>query len=200
MSRDKEAAADAEGPPALQADLDAGLRFVHRATAATARELRALRGLRGELDALVEELAARGLVDRARLAARVEAPAGEPVLQETALEVGESVDKYGLGDLPQIPCAELIPLCKARCCRLHFALSYQDLDEGVVRWDYERPYRIRRRKDGDCHHLGAGGACQIYAQRPAPCRRFDCRKDPRIWLDYEARVPAPDDDRPLTVG
>ncbi|HET9991467.1 MAG TPA: hypothetical protein VFQ65_23220, partial [Kofleriaceae bacterium] len=33
------------------------------------------------------------------------------------------------------PCDELLPLCKARCCTLSFALSSADLDEGVIRWD-----------------------------------------------------------------
>lgn len=186
-----------EEPAASRAELEAGLRFVHRALSEATQELAALRA---EVTGLRVELAGRGVLDAAAEAARAAASVEEEALRRLRgprLEVGEGVDKYAIPDHAPIPCAELLPLCKARCCHLRFALSYQDLDEGVLRWDLERPYRIRRREGGACHHL-AGGACQVYAQRPAPCRRFDCRGDRRIWLDYERRVPAPDD-RPLTV-
>src|SRR5207253_10189919 len=98
--------------------------------------------------ALVEELVARGDLDPGRFEARrAEARLREAgrLQGQARVEVAESVDKYALTDLPEIPCAELLPPCKARCCRLHFTLSYQDLDEGVVRWDYDRPYRIRKK-------------------------------------------------------
>jgi Fe-S-cluster containining protein len=185
--------------PALQQDLERGLRFTHRLGMQAQREL--LDATSGLL-ALVEELVDSGHLDAGRFEARLREARlreAERLQGQARVEVAESVDKYALTDLPEIPCAELLPLCKARCCRLHFTLSYQDLDEGVVRWDYDRPYRIRRKADGACHHLAAGGGCQIYAQRPAVCRRFDCRRDPRIWLDYERRIPAPEEERPLTV-
>src|SRR5262249_18308276 len=52
-----------------------------------------------------------------------------------------------------IPCAELMHLCGARCCRFSFGLSTEDLDEGVIRWDYGQPYLIRQRaSDGFCVH------------------------------------------------
>ncbi len=104
-------------------------------------------------------------------------------------ELGADVDKYALLDLPRIDCATLLPLCRARCCSLVFALAPQDLVEGVVRFDPARPYRIARRASGDCVHHD-GERCGVYAHRPAPCRRYDCRNDPRIWHDFEARIPA----------
>lgn len=30
--------------------------------------------------------------------------------------------------------------------------------------------------------------CTIREHRPLPCRGYDCRKDQRIWLDYEAHT------------
>jgi hypothetical protein len=61
-----------------------------------------------------------------------------------------------------------------------------------LRWDYGRPYMILRRPDGYCHHRRADGSgCEVYEQRPLPCREFDCRNDARIWIDYERRIPAP---------
>ena len=95
----------------------------------------------------------------------------------------------------EVPCAELLPICRARCCRLTFALSTADLDEGIVRWDYAKPYVIRqRRSDGYCvHNDPASRGCTVHAARPRACRVFDCRRDPRIWLDFERRIPAPED-------
>src|SRR5262249_39240688 len=78
-----------------------------------------------------------------------------------SLDMGRS--KYET-ESPDIPCAELIPLCQARCCRLSFALSTEDLDEGVIRWDYGQPYLIRQRSsDGYCVHNAPGShACTVH--------------------------------------
>ena len=94
---------------------------------------------------------------------------------------------------PDIPCAELIPICKARCCALSFALSTEDLDEGVIRWDYGQPYLIRQRSsDGYCVHNDPDSrGCTVHQFRPRVCRAYDCRNDPRVWTDYENRVIAP---------
>jgi hypothetical protein len=94
---------------------------------------------------------------------------------------------------PPIPCAELIPLCHARCCTLSFSLSTEDLDEGVIRWDYGQPYLIRQRaSDGFCVHNDPDGhGCTVHAFRPRVCRSYDCRKDPRVWIDYDNRIAAP---------
>lgn len=91
------------------------------------------------------------------------------------------------------PCDELLHLCGARCCQMTFALSIQDLDEGVVRWDYGQPYKIRQRaSDGFCvHNDPASHGCTVHAQRPGVCRTYDCRNDRRVWLDYEKRIPTP---------
>ena len=105
----------------------------------------------------------------------------------------DAEDKYEIAS-PDIPCAELLPICKARCCTYVFALSSADLDEGVIRWDYGRPYMIRQRaSDGYCVHNTPGThGCTVHAQRPAVCRRYDCRNDKRVWLDFEKRILAPD--------
>lgn len=117
----------------------------------------------------------------------------DEVTDPIRVELAEgALDKYAV-PCPDIPCAELLPLCKARCCTLVFALSTQDLDEGIVRWEYGRPYRNQRRPDTYCVHNQPGTfGCQVYEHRPAPCRSFDCRNDRRIWLDYEQRIPAPE--------
>ena len=128
-------------------------------------------------------------VRTAELDAAIQARDATSVLH---VELAAPVDKYTVAGADP-PCAELLPLCQARCCRLRFALSSQDLDEGVIRWDHGRPYLIRHEADGACAHLArtGDGGCSAYAHRPTPCRTYDCRRDPRVWIDFERRIPAP---------
>ena len=97
-------------------------------------------------------------------------------------------DKYGFKDQVEINCPDIIPVCKAACCRIPFALSKQDLHEGIVEWSLGEPYLIHHSPKGYCTHLGTDVfACTIYEHRPLPCRAYDCRKDKRIWLDFDKR-------------
>ncbi len=101
--------------------------------------------------------------------------------------LGAAVDKRRVPSA-DIPCDDNLPLCGAICCSLVVHLSQEDLDEGVVAWDPDRPYWIAH-VDGRCAHFAGG--CTIYEARPAPCRSYDCRGDRRIWLDYDRRIPNP---------
>lgn len=103
---------------------------------------------------------------------------------ETDLE-----DKYEVTS-PDVPCSQLVDICKSRCCRLQFPLSTADLDEGVIRWDYGKPYLIRQRaSDGKCVHNDPDTHfCTVHAQRPVICRKYDCRNDKRIWADFDRRI------------
>jgi hypothetical protein len=123
-------------------------------------------------------------LDRVRVA-----DAGQPT--RVALDLG--ADKYTV-EPSTPPCEEVLHLCHARCCRLTFALSTADLDEGVIRWDYGQPYLIRQREsDGYCvHNDPTSRGCSVHAFRPRVCRQYDCRKDPRVWIDFDKRIPAPD--------
>ncbi len=185
---------DDDDPPARARDLDGALRFVHLLGMQTK-----LDGMdtRARMDALIEELVARGALSLRAFDERVARTRQEEASRQQAqasVQVGPAIDKYTLTGLPQIDCEARLPLCKARCCRMTFPLSFQDLDEGVARWDYRRPYVIRQGDDGYCvHNAPGGGGCTIYAQRPAVCRSYDCRTDTRVWIDFEARIPAPDE-------
>lgn len=100
-------------------------------------------------------------------------------------------DKYAIPPetLPAIDCEARIPLCRAACCALRFPLGAQDLEEGVMRWDLGEPYINRIGPDARCvHQHRESFGCTIYEKRPAVCRMYDCRKDGRIWLDFENRV------------
>ncbi len=100
-------------------------------------------------------------------------------------------DKYALAPetLPQIDCESRFPLCRGACCTLRFALSAQDVEEGVMRWELDRPYMNRIGADQRCVHQDRSSYhCTIYPHRPGVCRLYDCRTDTRIWLDFERRV------------
>ncbi len=180
--------------PTLRPDLDAATRFLHVLGMQTKEDVR---DVATRLFALIEELVARGQLDLRSFDARRERVAAREVERERErahVQVADVPDKYAVTDVPPIPCAELIPLCKGRCCRLSFPLSFQDLEERVLKWDYARPYQIRHAASGYCVHSDEETrGCTVYAQRPTICRTYDCRADKRIWIDYEKRIPAPED-------
>lgn len=151
--------------------------------------------------ALVEVLASQGLLDeetftelRERFAAEVAESFQSAEL--AALLSPDARDKYELdpADLPQIDCEARLPLCKAACCTMRWALSEQDIVEGIVHWELARPYANRiRESDGWCVHCEPGTkACGVYEERPVVCRIYTCESDSRVWLDFENRVINPD--------
>lgn len=178
--------------PASQRDLDGALRFVHALGMLSRDELIEVAA---RLEAVVTLLAQSGLIRREVVDEVAQRVADERRHQEQhdgiMVRVAHVPDKYALRDPPDIDCGSLMPLCQGRCCSFLFHLSFQDLDEGSVRWDYERPYQIRTEPDGRCTHQIEQGRCEVYRQRPATCRSYDCRQDPRVWLDFERRIPAP---------
>ncbi len=105
-------------------------------------------------------------------------------------------DKYTFREEVRIDCENRVHLCKATCCRLKFALSKQDVHEGIVRWDLGQPYMIAHDKDHYCTHMERGTCrCTVRENRPLPCRGYDCRDDKRIWLDFENKIVNPNINR-----
>lgn len=158
-----------------------------------------------ELSALVETVAARP--DHADVARKLEwlidalilrgqLPESYRAMQRKIRGDRSSVrlamfrDKYAVESAP-IDCADRIPLCGARCCSFEVSLSAQDVAERILPFDLTEPYRLPRDAAGRCTCMDDAGACTVYAQRPGACRAYDCRHDPRVWLDFDARIPAP---------
>lgn len=148
--------------------------------------------------ALADLLIEREIIDEGEFKARRDQV--QALLLEQAQQHGlglfvneQNQDKYALTDLPQINCAERLHLCKAACCLLIFPLSRQDVEEGIARWDFGRPYWNLRDRTGYCvHNDPEKHSCHIYNERPAPCRVYDCRQDKRIWLDFDAMTINPE--------
>jgi Fe-S-cluster containining protein len=162
--------------------------------------------LAGELEALADTLRARD--DHADLARQFEWLIDALILrgqlpetyrrlvakvrgERSSVRLATFDDKYAVTG-PDIDCAARIPLCRARCCSFEVTLSAQDVAERVLPFDIGNPYALPRdRATGRCVCMDAEGACTVYAQRPGACRAYDCRNDARIWIDFEARIPAP---------
>ena len=171
---------------------DTGLRAaVERLTADHERSRLGIAELQQQIETLIEIMVAAGTLRPghaeliAKLRRRVE------VARKAEVELSSAEDKYAVTGEP-IDCESRMPLCHARCCGLTIQLSRQDLAEGQLAWEIDRPYVLARAPDGYCVHLGRDdGHCQRYEHRPAICRGYSCRTDKRIWLDFEARIPAP---------
>lgn len=164
---------------------------VERLTAELERSRLGIAELQQQFETLVEIMTAMGTLRPghaeliAKLRRRVEVARRAPV------ELSGVEDKYAVTGEP-IDCEARLPLCQARCCSFAVMLSRQDLAEGELAWDIDRPYVLARNADGYCANLGRDDArCQRYDHRPATCRSYSCRTDARVWIDFDARIPAP---------
>lgn len=104
-------------------------------------------------------------------------------------------DKYTFDEEADVDCESRLSVCKAVCCKLPFALSKQDVEEGIIRWEFGRPYLIAHGDDGYCAHLDRKTyRCTVREHRIVPCRRFDCRDNKRwhVWFDHEKRILNPE--------
>jgi Fe-S-cluster containining protein len=171
-------------------DFERGLRFAHVMMSINQHE-----GREGVIfaRALAEVLVNKGLVDKPELETMMAQVSHQlEALPTPKVKLARSEDKYGFGGAVIVDCASRVHLCRARCCTFDFYLTEQDLDEGIVRWDYGRPYWIQKQTDGYCLHCELGSLrCRIHANRPYVCRAYDCRDDTRVWLDFERMIPAP---------
>ncbi len=104
-------------------------------------------------------------------------------------------DKYTFEKEAFVDCGSRLHVCRAICCKLPFALSRQDVNEGIVRWEFRKPYLIAHGDDGYCMHLDRSTyKCTVREHRPVPCRGFGCRDNERwqVWEDYEKMVLNPE--------
>jgi hypothetical protein len=182
-------------PGQLRQQIAEGLLFAHaRLSENTKSTLEASAFLYG----LIELLNEKGLLSIEELDKRKQEVAERLVKKNRDKGVGivlqdPDYDKYAFTDVAEIDCARYVQFCNAACCRLPFALSKQDIREGIVLWDLGQPYFIAHGKNGYCTHLQPEGCrCGVHNHRPVPCRAYDCRQDKKIWLDFENQTINPD--------
>ncbi len=84
-----------------------------------------------------------------------------------------------------VPCGSVIHLCKAKCCSFIFALTKEEVAQGLIKTNPDKPYFIARDKDKYCPHLDRNTlACGVWENRPLRCRRYDCRDFAEdVWTD-----------------
>lgn len=100
-------------------------------------------------------------------------------------------DKYTFEHEAHVACMSRLHVCKAICCKFPFALSKQDVEEGIINWDFARPYLIAHDEDGYCVHLDRETLrCTVRENRPVPCRAFDCKTDKKwpVWQDFNKKI------------
>jgi Fe-S-cluster containining protein len=178
-------------PASLRNEVAKGLRYAHsRANANTGKILE----VASFAYAAIELLAEKGLIGIQEVDERKKEIANRLVKKYTADGMGAAyqdpeLDKYTFHQTVEIDCKNRLHLCKAACCRLRFALSRQDVEEGLVQWEFSHPYFIAHSEEGYCRHLDKGKLnCSIHTNRPVPCRAYDCRNDKRIWSDFEQQI------------
>jgi len=156
------------------------------------------------LHSLIEVLIGKGVIHLHELDERkdqVFQALNQKEMQGPHVHLVDSVDKYKCGDPVAIDCEKRQPICKSVCCRLWFPLSWQDLQEKVLKWDYSRPFGIAQDEDGYCTHLDRSTQrCRVYEKRPVICRTYSCREDKRIWLDFDAMKLNPEIEKKLQVA
>jgi Fe-S-cluster containining protein len=104
-------------------------------------------------------------------------------------------DKYTFEHEADSDCLGRLDTCKAICCKFPFALSRQDVEEGIINWEFGRPYLIAHGDDGYCVHLDRETyKCTVREHRTVPCRGFDCKDNEKwkVWDDYEKGIINPE--------
>jgi len=65
------------------------------------------------------------------------------------------------------------------------------VEEGIINWEFGRPYLITHGEDGYCIHLDRENyRSMVWEHRTMPCRGFDCKDNEKwkVWQDYGEMV------------
>ena len=180
--------AQAERIAELERRVERGLRFVH---VLADRNQKMIEQHAALIHGLGDTLARHATIATAEVARARDAYLSASPAPQFRIRVAPDVDKYAVEPVV-IDCEARLAVCKAACCRRPFVMSTQDLEEGVLRWEFGDPYVNRRTADGQCCHHENDGRCGVHAARPLRCRSFDCREDASIWIDFDRRIPHPE--------
>ncbi len=164
--------------------------LLRRATVSNQGLAREIAALKARISVLTDVLVAADIIKPGHTKL-MEAEAADAVQRDRTGKVQLRVIVGEDAEPQEVDCETRLHLCHGRCCTMEVTLSEQDLDNGLA-WEIEEPYQMRRGNDGYCTYIDrVSGGCTVYDKRPRDCRVYTCRHDPRIWIDFEARIPAP---------
>ena len=138
---------------------------------------------------LIDYLLQKGIIQSDELKETVEAVRKEILEKKESATLGVAIRVDGNEDQQQLAivnCEERLHICKAVCCRLHFALSVEEIESGLMKWELGKPYYNRHHTHGYCHQMNLDKkCCSIYQNRPSVCKKYSCANDRRIWKNFE---------------
>lgn len=174
----------------LERQIERGSLFTHTIVSRNANRIHETESfLYGVIDVLIEKgmLTQDEVLQGAAKVRQEMEEKGQTIGPGIALRIegdGTKQDDFGL-----VNCSERLHICKAVCCRLHFALTADEVESGKIKWDLGEPYYIRHEPTGCCHHLDpCSKGCSVYENRPGVCRQYSCAQDERIWKDFEKMI------------
>ena len=174
----------------LERQIERGNLFTHTIVSQNADRIHEAESfLYGVIDVLIE----KGMLtqDEVLQAARKVRQEMEDKGQTTGPGIALRIERDGTrqDDFVPVNCSERLHICKAVCCRLHFALTAEEVESGRIKWDLGKPYYIRHESTGYCHHLDRNSkGCTVYENRPGICRQYSCAQDERIWKDFDKMI------------
>jgi Fe-S-cluster containining protein len=170
----------------LERQVERGSFYTHSLVSQIADRLNELEPF---LYGLIDALVARGVVAQDDIIAAGAQTRDELAEHDEHMNPGLAirVDDESTEPVP-VDCERRMPICKAVCCKLSFALTVEEIEAGGLRWDLGQPYFIRHEADGHCSHRASTGSCTVYDRRPGVCKRYSCAGDERIWKDFDAMV------------
>jgi Fe-S-cluster containining protein len=138
---------------------------------------------------LIDYLSQKGIIQPDELKATVESVRKEIIEKKEFATLGVALRIDAPEDKTQIVavnCQERMEICKAVCCRLRFALTVEEIENGPLKWELGKPYYNRHCEQGYCHQMNFDQmSCNIYENRPSVCKKYNCANDKRIWNDFE---------------
>jgi Fe-S-cluster containining protein len=141
---------------------------------------------------LIDYLTQKNIVIPDELQAVVESVKQEIIEKKEYGTLGVAVRVDGEQDAEAfipVNCDVRMPICKAVCCKLSFALSIEEIEAGKLKWELGKPYQIRHQSNGYCCHIDNNDKhCHVYENRPSVCRKYSCAKDERIWTDFDNMI------------
>jgi hypothetical protein len=172
---------------------------LRRIAGANERNEKSIAELAVVMDMIVQLMQMRGELGEGHLRAMTKLRERAERAAQPHLQLDDGLDKYET-DNSEVDCGERMHLCHGRCCSFNVKLSRKDVLESKLLFRIDEPYLLAHTDEGYCvYQVRETGFCGNYELRPSPCRSYDCREDRRIWIDFEARIPAPMPEELVTI-